>query len=116
VLRVKEITMDDERDETSIRGRAAAEAARTRGAEAARALADFANAMGNRAQVEAFVEELTRRTHRTLQQSVMRTMVACIEAWAAAKDSDLRNEATIKLCKRIVAATGDTYERHLPHV
>jgi hypothetical protein len=90
--------------------------ARDRGIEAARALADFANAMGNGPEVAAFVEELTCRTHRTLQQSVMRLMVACIEAWAASKNRDLRNEATVKLCQRIVELTGDTYERHLPRI
>jgi hypothetical protein len=45
----------------------------------------------------------------------MGLFVACIEAWAVAP-SDGRNEATVKLCKRIVDSTGDKYDRHLPYV
>ena len=57
--------------------------------------------------------------HRTLQQGMMRLFTACIEKWAEQADKgqyDLRNEATVKLCKKIVEATGDKYDRGLPLV
>lgn len=86
------------------------------GAELARAFADFVNGSSKK-EVSAFVEELTSRTHRTLQQGSMGVMLRCIEAWAEAwaqNRFDLRNEATVKLAQRIVAATGDQYDRTLP--
>ncbi len=84
------------------------------GAEMAEMLDEFANSVG-REQIPAFVEHVTRRTHRTLQQKIMGMFIACIEAWAVAP-SDLRNEATVKLCKKIVESTGDKYDRMLPHI
>ena len=43
--------------------------------------------------------------------------IACIERWSQAHDDrrfDARNEATVKLAKKICDATGDKYDRHLP--
>lgn len=61
-----------------------------------------------------FADQITR-AHRTLQQSAMRAFLACIQQWGvlpAGFDAhphayDARNEATVLLCRRIVAALGD---------
>ncbi len=84
------------------------------GAEMAEMLDEFCNSSGSD-KVAAFVEQVTCRTHRTLQQKIMGVFVACIEAWAKDENGhDARNEATVKLCKKMVAATGDKYDRLLP--
>jgi hypothetical protein len=46
----------------------------------------------------------------------MRLFIACIEAWATQENFDARNEATIKMAKLIVEATGDKYDRQLPTI
>lgn len=83
--------------------------------EAAEALADFANG-AYREDYEAFAEKIVFRTHRTLQQGIMRAFVAVIEKYATLNENqyDLRNEATVKLAKKMIAATGDKYDRGLP--
>lgn len=82
------------------------------------ALAKLVDEFCNKADdqdIQAFVEQLTKRTHRTLQQKAAKLMVATFEAWAEDKGGhDLRNEATIKLAKKFVEATGDKYDRFLP--
>lgn len=85
------------------------------GSEMAQMLDEFCN-KADREDIAAFVEQVTMRTHRTLQQAIMRLFIATIEAWATQKNFDGRNEATIKLCKRIIEATGDKYDRCLPRV
>lgn len=88
------------------------------GEEMAETLDEFANGAST-AEIAAFVERVTRRTHRTLQQKIMRLFVACIESWAdctAPGKHDARNEATVKLAKKIVDATGDKYDRTLPYI
>lgn len=87
------------------------------GDEMAQVLDEFVNG-ANENHIQDFVAQVTKCTHRTLQQSIMRLFVATIEAWASLPESryDLRNEATIKLCKKIVQATGDKYDRYLPTV
>lgn len=84
------------------------------GAEMCQMLDEFCNSIGGTDDVKDFVEQLTHRTHRTLQQRIMALFVAAIEAWAAEEHFDARNEATVQLAKKIVAATGDKYDRHLP--
>lgn len=82
-------------------------------------LDEFVNG-ASREQMAAFVQKVTDRTHRTLQQKIMGAFVACIESWAARAERpglyDARNEATVKLCKKIVDATGDKYDRVLPYI
>jgi hypothetical protein len=63
-----------------------------------------------------FIVQLTQRTHRTLQQKIMGLFISCIEAWSVQSNYDARNEATIKLCQKIIAATGDKYDRALPYI
>lgn len=85
------------------------------GAEMAQMLDEFCNAFSHEKEMNDFVEQVTRRTHRTLQQRIMALFVKTIEAWADGKcGHDARNEATVKLARRIVEATGDKYDRFLP--
>ncbi len=84
------------------------------GKEMAEALSNFANGC-SKSDMQEFAEHLTTRVHRTIQQKCMGLFVACIERWAES-GSDLRNEATVKLCKKIVTATGDKYDRMLPYI
>lgn len=84
------------------------------GAEMAQILDEFAN-KADAGEVAQFVEQLTNRTHRTLQQRIMALFVRAIEAWAEDKGGhDARNEATVKLAKRMIDASGDKYDRYLP--
>lgn len=46
----------------------------------------------------------------------MSLFLVTIEKWAATPSFDPRNEATVKICKKIVEATGDKYDRTLPYV
>jgi hypothetical protein len=85
------------------------------GAEMAEMLDEFMNSSGNE-KIPEFVEQLTCRTHRTLQQRIMGLFVACIEAWAEAPSYDARNEATVSLAKKFVAGSGDKYDRFLPFI
>ncbi len=89
------------------------------GEEMAEMLEEFANGASSK-DMAAFTEKVTDGIHRTLQQKCMRLFVACIEAWASRAERpglyDMRNEATVKLCKKMVDATGDKYDRHLPTI
>lgn len=85
------------------------------GAEMGEMLDEFCNGAG-REHIPAFVEHVTSRMHRTLQQKVMGLFLRCIEAWAEDKGGhDGRNDATVKLCKEIVDKT-DKYARMLPYI
>ena len=89
------------------------------GAEMAQMLDEWLNSGSRQGskEWEDFVEQLTCRAHRTLQQKAMGLFVSCIEAWAGDEGGhDGRNEATHKLAKKIVEATGDKYDRHLPYI
>lgn len=84
------------------------------GEEMATMLDEFCNSSGQD-KFEEFAQTIVFRTHRTLQQKIMGAFVKCIEKWSEAPH-DARNEATVSLCKKIVAATGDKYDRHLPYI
>lgn len=79
-------------------------------------LDEWVNANNYPEQIAAFALHMTTRVHRTLQQGCMRLFIACIEAWATQENFDARNEATIKMAKLIVEATGDKYDRQLPTI
>ena len=67
---------------------------------------------------EEAVKCLIDRTHRTQQQYVARFMVKLIKGWAESYDAnmyDLRNEATCKLCSKIVKAIPEE-DFYLPFV
>lgn len=73
------------------------------GIAVARSIADGLNVIGGDGEFEkGFIMELAYRTHRTLQQSVMRQLIIpLLLEWAKAKQGgfyDLRNEATVQLC------------------
>lgn len=82
--------------------RYAADAAGDKGRNSARSLSDF-----GLVESRAFVEELTLRTHRTLQQKAMGVFIQAMVAWAENYNKgsgwyDARNEATVKMSAKIV--------------
>jgi hypothetical protein len=85
--------------------------------EMAQLVAEFVNG-ANEGDIENFALYLTERVHRTNQQGVMGLFVRCIEKWArlSSGEFDLRNQATVDLCKKMIEATGDIYDRFLPRV
>ena len=82
--------------------------------ELAEELSNFVNGAGS-SEFTEFALHVTHNTHRTLQQQEMRLFLIVIAHWAGLVDGlyDLRNEATVKLAKRI-CATFDKYDRALP--
>ena len=84
------------------------------GTEMAQMLDEWCNA--NR-QSKDFVEQVTMRTHRTLQQKMMGLFVSVIEAWSEDRGGhDARNQATVELAKKMIQGTGDKYDRALPFI
>lgn len=87
------------------------------GQEMGQILDEFVNGAPDEAK-RAFVEQITKRTHRTLQQGIMGLIIKLMEAWAEdAKNPDRydpRNEATVKLAQKFIEVTGDKYDRYLP--
>jgi hypothetical protein len=80
--------------------------ARQEGEKIVKELDQAVNSMDDHAFAEGFVEQLTRRTHRTLQQNIARLFLKCFAAWAEIADKgeghyDLRNEGTVKLAQKI---------------
>ena len=73
-----------------------------------RATEDFLNVICNDEKEEKFVE-LMSRSHRTLQQNYTRFVMRWIKNQSESKYFDGRNEASVILCKKIVAALGDDY-------
>jgi hypothetical protein len=68
------------------------------GVSLAKQISDYANCMSR--NPAGFVDAVTRE-HRTIQQSIMRLFTECIYRWSET-DYDMRNEETVRLCKRIV--------------
>jgi hypothetical protein len=63
------------------------------------------NIMGNREQEESFVKKVAWDYHRTIQQKAAGLFLQCFVEWAKQYDQDnfdLRNEATVKLAKKVV--------------
>jgi len=82
---------------------------RERPEELVGALSKFVNCFNDKEHLEK-VAELVMREHRTLQQSIFRLFLRCIRRWAETPESryDLRNEATVKACRKIATLTEDT--------
>jgi len=80
-------------------------------AKAANALTDYVNVLGR--SYGAFVNAILR-SHRTLQQNVMRVFIQLCKAWSEERSYDARNADTIALAKRIIEAVED--EVYLPHI
>jgi len=78
--------------------------------EIVRKLSNFVNTMSR--NPEHFVNAVMRE-HRTLQQSMFGVFMACVSQWAVLSDEgqyDLRNEATVKMSKKIMSALdGECY-------
>ena len=74
------------------------------GKKLAQQLADFVNAESSDA-VQGFLDELTHKTHRTLQQGVFRLFCRLVLRWSQAKTEqryDLRNEFTVESSQKFV--------------
>lgn len=85
---------------------------REKGAELAETLSRFVNRYDSKVAVEAFIEEITCRTHRTLQQNIMGLFLQLVDSWAerdAEGQYDLRNEGTVKLATKLKEVTQDAY-------
>jgi hypothetical protein len=84
--------------------------------EMAQMIDEYVNSHNDKEDREAFVDQVVYRTHRTLQQNVMRYVVALIEKYASLCDAeyDARNAASVRLSKKIVETT--YAERFLPHI
>ena len=67
--------------------------------EVVRLFSNFVNNMGhdNKPFVDAVMSE-----HRTLQQQMFETMLACIAAWAKQEHYDARNEFCVLKCREIM--------------
>jgi hypothetical protein len=81
--------------------------------EVVQTLSDFVNSFN--CEYEDFAKEVMGE-HRTLQQNIMRLFIATIQEWAKQENFDLRNEDTVKLCKRIIKEFGDDGSLYLSHV
>jgi hypothetical protein len=78
--------------------------AHEKGEQVAKDLSNALNSMSyDKEVIRGFVDKLTSE-HRTLQQSSMRAISSLIMRWAEMEEKgyyDLRNEATVKFCKRV---------------
>ncbi len=78
--------------------------------DVAKLLADAVNSSSF--ENKEFAEEITHRTHRTLQQGVFRAFNACVNSWADMDKEgwyDLRNEATVKASTKVKEVLKDDY-------
>lgn len=85
------------------------------GKEIAELLTDWVNNMN--LDNKEFVETICYKTHRTLQQSLFKVMVGLMKEWAKCSEEnnfDLRNEATVNLCKEINDKFGERF--YLPFI
>lgn len=89
------------------------------GEEMGELLEEFANG-ASRKDLEAFAEQITRNAHRTIQQKIMSAFLCYVEKWGESAERpglyDSRNEATVRICKKILDSTGDRYDRYLPYI
>lgn len=79
-------------------------------------MADFVNTLSD-SDNKPFAKEMTNK-HRTLQQGAMRLFLSLCEEWAEQEKAgryDLRNEATVKLAKRILEVVDDS-EVYIPYI
>ncbi len=86
---------------------------------AARVLEDFVNPYGHKK--EPFIEQITRKCHRTLQQVIFGLVIGLIKAWAEMYKAgwyDGRNEDTCKTCNDIVETMNKNHKdwQYLPFI
>jgi len=98
----------------------AAREATERGKKLAKDMTDMVNVLGRNDPAEkAFIEELTQRSHRTLQQSAGGLMFKVIAAWAEMCNKgyyDARNEHLRKCCAEIVKQNPNVFKYRMPLV
>jgi len=89
----------------------------TREEELAEMIADRVNAMGLKLYGPSSFAEAMGRQHRTLQQNFTRLCLEWIRQVGGLQEGqyDLRNEASVKVCREIVEKTGD-YGLTLPYI
>ena len=65
-------------------------------------LADYSNCMGRTEQtlVTAMVDAMHHQ-HKTIQQNMIRYLVTLLVTYSKTQSIDLRNEASVALCKKI---------------
>lgn len=83
------------------------------GEEFARTFSNFVNDM-RRGPKKVALEKMMRE-HRTLQQNMMRFFLMFVEMMAEQQMFDMRNEASVKLAKSILANVPEQ-DRQLPYV
>lgn len=78
---------------------------RKTGREVALDLADFFNGARPK-EIDEFVKTITENVHRTVQQRIMVGFVGLVKKYASLKSGqyDMRNEATVELCKSVESA------------
>jgi len=81
------------------------------------AIEDYVNTFDHSHLRELGKKLASDRVHRTLQQNVMRAFLAFVEAQAAKDEChyDERNEATVKLCRKILGSVSED-DRILPTI
>lgn len=82
------------------------------GREIAEMLEEWSN-QADDTDIRDFVEQITQRTHRTLQQRIMAALCQLLVAWSRQTNFDARNEKTITLAKQFVGGL-DKYDLFLP--
>lgn len=85
------------------------------GAEMAEMFDEFCNSGRADERTQDFVDQVTKRTHRTLQQKMAGLFMRTFEGWSTAQ-FDARNEATVKIAKTIVEATKSQFYKSLPYI
>ena len=81
--------------------------------ELAKSLTHFFNTFGTEERFKLLSKNLMNE-HRTLQQTTMKFFIHQMKEWAETEFYDGRNEATVKLCKKIVEEMKD--DLYLPLV
>jgi hypothetical protein len=74
--------------------------------DAAKAMGDIMNCMGNEKMTAELIYKLVAGQHRTLQQNFFRFIVQCIRQFAVSYDRgayDARNEESCRLSKEIIS-------------
>ena len=81
--------------------------------ELARDITKFFNSFDDENRFKLLSDNLLNE-HRTLQQTTMKFMIHMMKEWAKSERYDGRNEATVKLCKKITEEFKD--DLYLPMV
>ena len=78
----------------------------------ASSLSAFMNGAGT-TDIAELAEEILR-DHRTLQQQTFGLMMTCIQKWSETENFDVRNDYTVKLCKKLMEAAKDDWFGRVP--